>query len=59
VIKDYKILPYCQDHKCVGEGDIGPNTGGMGAYSSTQESYLLNRMYGTEGSHSQSSLEGL
>jgi phosphoribosylamine--glycine ligase len=23
----------CQDHKAVGEGDTGPNTGGMGAYS--------------------------
>ena len=22
-----------QDHKRVGEGDTGPNTGGMGAYS--------------------------
>lgn len=22
-----------QDHKAVGEGDVGPNTGGMGAYS--------------------------
>ncbi len=22
-----------QDHKCVGDGDTGPNTGGMGAYS--------------------------
>ena len=27
------ILDLCQDHKQVGEGDVGPNTGGMGAYS--------------------------
>jgi len=27
------ILATSQDHKCVGEGDTGPNTGGMGAYS--------------------------
>lgn len=26
-------LSSAQDHKCVGEGDTGPNTGGMGAYS--------------------------
>lgn len=31
--KDYVILPTSQDHKQVFEGDKGPNTGGMGAYS--------------------------
>jgi len=30
---DYVILESSQDHKAVGEGDTGPNTGGMGAYS--------------------------
>ncbi|MFO0828581.1 MAG: phosphoribosylamine--glycine ligase [Phycisphaerales bacterium] len=29
------VLDPCQDHKQVGEGDVGPNTGGMGAYCPT------------------------
>jgi phosphoribosylamine--glycine ligase len=31
--KDFVMLASAQDHKAVGDGDTGPNTGGMGAYS--------------------------
>lgn len=31
--KDYVMLPEAKDYKRIGEGDLGPNTGGMGAVS--------------------------
>ena len=38
----YHFFGSAQDHKRVGEGDTGPNTGGMGAYSPT--SLLTNQL---------------
>jgi phosphoribosylamine--glycine ligase len=31
--KDYLVLPSAKDYKRIGEGDTGPNTGGMGSVS--------------------------
>ncbi|MGH7528656.1 MAG: phosphoribosylamine--glycine ligase [Gemmatimonadales bacterium] len=44
--RDVELLPVSQDHKRLLEGDAGPNTGGMGAYSpvSVASPALLDRV---------------
>ena len=37
--KTSRPLPIAQDHKRIGEADVGPNTGGMGAYAPAEVGY--------------------
>ena len=40
-------LPLAQDHKRIGEGDTGPNTGGMGAYAPAPVPFAGDELIGT------------
>ena len=40
--RDHVLMPPARDHKRIGEGDVGPNTGGMG--SITDDSIMDGRM---------------
>jgi phosphoribosylamine---glycine ligase len=46
--RDYVLMPPARDHKRIGEGDVGPNTGGMGSITddSILDDAMLKRIVG-------------
>jgi phosphoribosylamine--glycine ligase len=56
----YSIIPYfAQDHKRLEEGDKGPNTGGMGAYSPLPDGYLTEKQLAGIEDIVQKTIEGM
>ena len=55
--RDVELLPVSQDHKRLLEGDVGPNTGGMGAYSPVVRRHARSAGAGARGRSSLPALE--
>lgn len=56
---EYVILPLAQDHKRLGDGDAGPNTGGMGAYAPVPEAIVDDKTYSKIEASIQKTLAGM
>jgi phosphoribosylamine--glycine ligase len=56
---DYVLLPFAQDHKRLKDGDMGPNTGGMGAYAPVPDSIVSPAQYEKINDIAKKTIEGM